>query len=148
MNIQLPLRIILEKPPAGIYFALQSGSGSKFESVQKQVSTADDLVFELSVRLKRGEDGLPDFAGPFVQGNKEGRFIYIGIGKFAGNADSDWSRRLKIPLKNIETGAIEKVIADYFLVLETKVPGTGRDGGPNCATVKPFAGWHVADAKV
>ena len=26
-------------------------------------------------------------------------------------------------------------------IFETRVPGTGRDGGPNCATVKPFAGW-------
>jgi hypothetical protein len=28
------------------------------------------------------------------------------------------------------------------LLLETRVPGTGRDGGPNCGTVKPFTGWY------
>ena len=28
-------------------------------------------------------------------------------------------------------------------VLETRVPGTAKDGSPTCATVKPFAGWKV-----
>jgi len=27
--------------------------------------------------------------------------------------------------------------------METHVPGTGKDGGSNCATVKPFGGWHL-----
>jgi hypothetical protein len=30
--------------------------------------------------------------------------------------------------------------------LHTRVPGTHKDGGPNCATIKPFAGW-VAEPK-
>jgi Family of unknown function (DUF5990) len=38
------------------------------------------------------------------------------------------------------------LLTDFFnghnKILETKVPGTGRDGGPNCATVKPFEGWN------
>lgn len=68
---------------------------------------------------------------------------YIDIGTYAGNAASEWGRRLKVPLRDIAPGAIEKVMEDSKLVLETRVPGTGRDGGPNCATVKPFDGWGV-----
>jgi hypothetical protein len=30
-------------------------------------------------------------------------------------------------------------------LLETRVPGTGKDGSPSCATVKPFPGWNVVD---
>jgi hypothetical protein len=30
-------------------------------------------------------------------------------------------------------------------VLEARVPGVGRDGGPACATVKDFDGWKPAD---
>jgi hypothetical protein len=26
-------------------------------------------------------------------------------------------------------------------VVETRVPGTGKNGEPTCATVKPFEGW-------
>jgi Family of unknown function (DUF5990) len=35
---------------------------------------------------------------------------------------------------------------DPAKVMETQVSGTGRDGGPNCATVKPFDGWKLAAA--
>jgi len=139
----LQLRIVLLKPPAGIDFALQSGSGNNYDRVQKQVSGTADMVFELGIKLKQDTSGQFDFAGPFVQGGKGERFIYIGIGVCAGNIQSVWSRRLKVPLRDIAPGAIEKVIADDQLVLETRVPGTHRDGGPNCATVKPFDGWDV-----
>jgi hypothetical protein len=101
------------------------------------------MAFSLTVRLKKDVNGQYDFAGPFVQGNKGARFIYIGIGIHAGNAGSEWNRRLKIPLRDIAPGKVEKAVADDRLVLETRVPGTGRGGGPNCATVKPFDGWHI-----
>jgi len=144
MNEEMRLHIILEKPPADVSFALQSGSGSKFEIVQRQLSGTDNLLFALSVKIKRDKDGQPDFTGPFVQGNKGERFIYVGSGRFAGDTDSCWDRRLKIPLRGIARSVIDKVMAGNDLVLETRVPGTGRDGGPNCATVKPFDGWSVA----
>jgi len=31
--------------------------------------------------------------------------------------------------------------------METSIPGTGKDGGPNCATVKPFNGWKIIEKK-
>jgi hypothetical protein len=34
-------------------------------------------------------------------------------------------------------------MANPQLLFEAIVPGTGKDGGPNCATVKPFAGWRL-----
>jgi hypothetical protein len=146
METQLLLRIILEKPPAGIDFALQSGSGNNYQTVQNQVSGEDDMVFNFSVKLKQDSSAQFDFAGPFVQGNKGERFIYIGIGTYAGNAGSAWGRRLKVPLRDIAPGAIEKVLNDNKLVLQTRVPGADKHGGPNCATVKPFDGWHCANS--
>ena len=38
---------------------------------------------------------------------------------------------------------IAQVQTESNLIIETHVPGTGKDGTPNCATVKPFAGWKV-----
>jgi hypothetical protein len=66
--------------------------------------------------------------------------VYVDIGTCAGQADSCWSRRLKVPLEGIPAKMIRK-----GGVLEARVPGTGRDGGPNCATVKDFEGWKVVD---
>ena len=31
--------------------------------------------------------------------------------------------------------------------LEAKIQGTGSDGGPSCATVKPIGGWKVVGAE-
>jgi hypothetical protein len=80
--------------------------------------------------------------GPFVQGPRGKRFVYIDIGTYAGQSASSWGRRLKIPLDGIPA----KFIAAGG-ILEARVPGTGRDGGPNCATVQDFEGWKPAKHK-
>ncbi|MFN7891771.1 MAG: DUF5990 family protein [Pirellula sp.] len=28
--------------------------------------------------------------------------------------------------------------------LQATIPGTGKDGGPSCATMRPIAGWEIA----
>jgi Family of unknown function (DUF5990) len=142
MDKELILRIVLEKPPPGIDFGLQKGS-NKYETVQKQRSGTEDLTFEFSIRIKDTSSDHPVFLGPFVQGSSSDRFIYIDIGTYAGQANTVWSRRLKVPLAGITQDMISKVLTNETLLLETKVPGTGKDGGPNCATVKPFNGWQL-----
>jgi hypothetical protein len=143
MDKELTLRIVLEKPPAGIDFGLQKGSGSKYETIQKQRSANKDLDFEFTVKIKNNTSAQPIFTGLFVQGTSGNRFIYIDIGTCAGQANTVWSRRLKVPLAGITQDMINKMMTDTNLLLETKVPGTGKDGGPNCATVKPFSGWQL-----
>ena len=130
MNSELTLRVVLASPPAGVDFGLQKGKGIPYETIQKQRSTGKDLSFEFTVGLKVG----PDFTGPLVHGPRDERFIYIDIGTAAGQHGSCWSRRLKIPLRGITTDMTNRL-------LEARVPGTAKDGGPNCATVKPFDGW-------
>lgn len=130
---------MVEGPPEGVDYGLQKGRGSFYETVQKQRSSGEDLTFQFDVALKAvGKATAADLAGPFVQGPKGQRFIYLDIGTAAGQADSRWSRRLKIPL----TGITPEMIAAPG-ILEARVPGTGKDGGPTCATVKDFEGWKV-----
>ena len=137
---ELTLRIILEAPPPGVDFGLQEGHGNDYKTVQTQRSKTSDLTFTFTVRAKQNVAGEPNFLGPFSQGPTHGRFVYIDIGTYAGQIGTPWSRRLKIPLTGITWEIVKKASASGR-VLETRVPGTGRDGGPNCATVKPFAGW-------
>lgn len=144
MNQELSLRIILESPPAEVDFGLQKGSGNNYETILKQRSGKSDLCFEFKISVKESKTSLHNFTGPYVQGPSTERFIYIDIGTAAGQINSAWTRRLKIPLKDISSETIRQMLADSSLVLETKVPGTGKDGGPNCATVKPFPGWHLS----
>lgn len=142
MEQELTFRIILESPPGGVDFGLQKGRGSEYEVVQKQRSGKGDLRFEFDARVKEGKDGQPTLLGPFVQGPSHERFVYLDIGTYAGQTDTPWSRRLKVPFRDI-TWDVVKEATRGKRVLEARVPGTGRDGGPSCATVKPFAGWKI-----
>ncbi len=141
MENELTLRIILENPPAGVDFGVQKGKGNNYETIQRQRSHGKDLSFEFTVRVRTGAHA-PNFLGPCVHGPTGERFIYIDIGKCAGQTGTAWSRRLKIPLSGIPSDLIESVLADIQSLLETRVAGTGKDGGPTCGTVKPFAGWR------
>jgi len=135
------LSVILENPNVNVSFALQKGSGSNFEVAQKQQSqTGEDLCFEFETDIKpdKNNANLADFVGPFIQGSIGGRFIYLNIGTYAGAPDEPWDRRLKIPL----TGINMTMVNDNIHLI-AHVPGKGKDGTPNCATVKPFAGWKL-----
>ncbi len=142
--MELTLHIVLIKPPTGVDFGLQKGGGNTYETIQTQTSDGGDMHFTLSIQIKgdrpKGEE--PKFAGPFVQGQVPDKFLYIDIGQYAGQADG-YSRRLKIPLRGINWDMIDKATGLTGNGLETRVPGTAKDGGPNCATVKPFEGWVV-----
>ena len=142
MEQELNFRIILESPPAGVDFGLQKGGGNDYEVVQKQRSKTGDLLFEFSARVKEGKDGEPVLLGPFTHGPPHERFAYLDIGTYAGQTDTPWSRRLKIPFRGITWDLVNKASRGANL-LETRVPGTAKDGSPTCATVKPFAGWKV-----
>ncbi len=107
MEPEITLRIVLEAPPAGVDFGIQKGRGSLFEVIQKQRSKGPDLSFEFSVGVRNADgSGTPDFSGPMVQGPRGGRFVYVDIGKLAGQLDTPWSRRLKVPLTGITAAQV------------------------------------------
>src|SRR5919206_2371727 len=108
MEQELSFRIILEEPPAGVDYGLQKGGGNDYEVVQKQRSKTGDLKFEFSVRVKEGKDGQPVLLGPFTHGPADGRFAYLDIGTYAGQTDTEWSRRLKIPFRDITWDMVKK----------------------------------------
>lgn len=139
MESSLKLRIVLEKPPKGVDFGLQTGRGSAYETIQTQRSKGQDLVFAFTLGLTAGSKAsTPVLNGPYVQGPPAQRFVYLDIGTYAGQKDSCWSRRLKIPLSGITMAMIRSQA-----VLEARIPGTGKDGEPSCATVHPVGGWKV-----
>jgi|SRR6185503_10206371 len=144
MDRELSLTIVLERPTAGVDYGLQKGRGNDYETVQTQRGANKDLTFEFSVRVNEGKNGNPNFLGPFAQGNADARFVYLDIGTYAGQKNTGWARRLKIPLMGIEWTTIDSAIKTQKR-LEAHVAGSGgRDGGPTCGTIKPFTGWHLS----
>ena len=83
---------------------------------------------------------------PFSQGPPSGRFVYVNSGTLAGQKGSCWSRRAKVPLTGITWDDLDAVRCGPVRVLEASIHGTGRDGGPACASVPLAAQWRARPA--
>jgi hypothetical protein len=136
---ELLLRITVEGPAPGARFQLQRGTGDLEPPIRV---TRESITFEFPVRLGERPDGSPNFLGPFAQGPPAGRFVYVNSGTLAGQSDSCWTRRAKIPLTAITWREIREA-HDTGGVLETRIAGTSGDGGPACGTVPLRTAWRV-----
>src|SRR2546422_4644273 len=144
MESEVPIRLVLVDPPAGVDFGIQRGRGAKYESLFVQQRKSADVSFDFSLTVAdKGKDGLPNFQGPFAQGPPAGRFVYVDVGTYAGQKDTQWSRRMKVPLQGITWTLIRKAMSEVGYKLSARIPGTGKDGGPNCAMVHLLGGWQI-----
>lgn len=145
MPAVLPLRLIVVSPPVGVIFRLQSGTTAL---VPPRREAADSITFELALHVAPTPvKGPPVLRGAFAQGPPNGRFVYLNAGQRAGQPDSCWDRRAKVPLNGITRELIDQLLATPGAVLEAQVVGTAGDGGPACASV-PLRGegWRVVQA--
>lgn len=132
---EIALRIVVLGPPPGVAFAMQI----KRDELAAPVSaTKSKLVFETRAKVVADAAGAPRFTGPAIQGPAGARFIYVNSGKRAGQADSCWDRRAKIPLTSV-TWNLLRTAERKDGALTAEIEGLGKDGGPCCATV-PLVG--------
>ncbi len=145
MPAEVTLRILVIDPPPGVAWAVQSG---RTELIKALEQSAGQIVFDVSVRLgATRSDGKPALLGPVTQGTPASRFLYANSGTRAGQADSCWDRRAKVPLTGITRQLIEQARRSPGARLEARFMGTDRDGGPACATVPLLdGGWRVIEA--
>ena len=129
-NVTLKLSVLA--PPKGVAHSLQGKDG---EIVDARVSTGRTMVFDVPVRLEEGKGGWR-FLGDFVRTEgKTRRFVYVGIGKHAGQPETHWDRRAKVDLPEVTAAMIAKAKAGKLL-LAGSYAGTDAKGEPACATVK------------
>lgn len=142
MDRELAFRITVLHPPGGVTFRLQRG---KDELVPPAEASNERLSFDFTLRVRGDEaSGPPNFLGPLTQGPPASRFVYVNSGTSAGQVDSCWTRRAKVPLTSLSWELIEQALSEPGAVLEARIAGTGKDGGPACATVPLLdGGWKV-----
>ena len=141
-EMEIPLRITLVQPPSGVRFCLQRG---RADLASCQEASGDHLSFDFTLRVHGDRaGGPPNLRGDFAQGPPATRFVYVNSGTLAGQKGSCWTRRAKVPLSGITWELIEDVVAKPGTVLEARIPGTAKDGGPVCASVRLLGdGWAV-----
>jgi hypothetical protein len=128
------IRIVVVAPPPGVQFAVQRGRSAL---LAPSAASHERIRFDLSLRVgpARPEESV-NFVGEFAQGPPSDRFIYLNSGTLAGQADSCWTRRAKLKLASIPQPLVETALATPQVIIEARVAGTMRDGGPICASVK------------
>ena len=137
---ELALCIVVRRPPSGVTFAVQRGAAELLAPTSRML---DPLVFDFTVRVGGvTPSGASRFLGPFTQGPPSARFVYVNSGQSAGQADTRWNRRAKLPLAGITAAMIREAEGSPGARIETEFEGTGRDGGPTCASVKSIV-WRV-----
>src|SRR5262245_57611755 len=130
------LRVIVHNPPAGIAVAMQIG---RDELQPPKPATKTRLTFETEAKVSRTPSGELRLTGPSVQGPPSARFLYVNWGRRAGQKETLWDRRAKVMIGTID----ERMVKDCQTsgrTLQTEIAGTGKDGGPCCATVPLLGG--------
>lgn len=133
----ITLRMTIEDPVPGVTYSLQDGKSAPVGAV---VASEAPLSFDVPVRVAQG----PRFLGEYVRREgPERRFVYIAVGGQAGDCASPWSRRVKVDIHDLPADQLDQALAGK--VLEARLPGRDKDGGPACATLRPLNGWQIAD---
>ena len=142
-RLSIPARNVVVDPPAGVVFRLQRG---RHELGGAAAVFRQDLRFDFTLLASRAPDGSARFSGEFVQGPAGGKFVYVNSGTLAGQADSCWTRRAKVGLQTLKWATVERGASAGHL-LQARIAGVGRDGGPACASVPLLdGGWIIVNA--
>ena len=142
---EVPIRIILIAPPKDVRCGIQRGRGSGYDVAFAQQPKRGDVTFEFAITAAPGKGPQPNFLGEYVQGPAGRRFIYVDVGRYAGQLDTKWARRMIIRLDDVTWPLIEKA-TKAGQRLEARIQGTDADGGPSCAAVQPIGGWTISKA--
>jgi hypothetical protein len=144
VKLELPIRIVLVSPPANVLYGVQRGKGSDYDVAFAQLPRRGDVRFDFTISVSERPDGEPNFLGEYVQGPAQRRFIYVDVGRYAKQHDTEWARRMIIRLENLSWDVIKRA-TKAGKRLEARIQGTGDDGGPSCATVEPIGGWKIVN---
>ena len=144
---EIPLRITLYRVPPGVRFALQKGKAGASTTVEFIPPTRIDpasISFDFTVRVAPDRLGTKlRFLGEFTQGPVDKRFVYVNSGRAAGQLDTPWNRRAKIPLTTITPALIDHVRETPNTVLLIEINGRAGDGGPVVASQLSSTEWRL-----
>ena len=154
MNPELTIRLVCTQLPGTrfidpygqgprvhepVYLGIQKGK----EVIETIPGDARKAVFGPTFRVKRLEDGTVDFLGPFAQGKRGERFVYLSWGVLAREREFRMFRRAKIQLSHLSWKTVQAhLTAAQPIVAQLTL--TDSKGCPLCATVKePHIRWEL-----
>jgi len=107
---------------------------------------AGDAVFDIDLELVLGTDGEPDFRGPFVNGRRGERFVYLSWGEVDADGTFAMFRRAKLHLAPlVDQNPADKVAGAKRI--QAVLDLTDAWGRPISASVRPpWVTWRLEPA--
>ena len=115
----------------GVHVGLQRGR-EPYELVAADEPAAS-WAFDVTTRVT--DDGQTDFGGPFVQGRRPERFVYLTWGEVGADGTFAMFRRAKLLFADVDPGVLRSALAHGQLV--GRLGLTDSCGMPLCARVRP-----------
>ena len=143
VGVELPGRTCVDPRPDGLaYENVHVGVQRRKEVVDTVPADAPSAVWELTVDPVT-RDGTLDFRGPFVQGRRGGRFMYLSWGSVDGEGHFEMFRRAKLMLDAVTPQMVRDADRPGHRLVGT-LGLTHSDGMPRCAAVRPpVISWTV-----
>ena len=128
---QIKMRVICVDPmrqcldAETIAFGLQDKQGNLQPG---QALSPDEIGFDFALAVSRHSDGSANFTGPYAQGSRATRFVYLTYKIPEGD---DWRiyRRIKAPLHSISWGQVAAALA-ADQTLQARVSGLRSGTAP------------------
>ncbi|MGW8952824.1 DUF5990 family protein [Streptomyces sp. NPDC055709] len=131
---RLTLRITGRDLPGrhcGDFSDVHVGTQRGREPDQLVPADAGEAVFDLTADVVEAPDGTTDFRGPYVQGRRGERFVYLTWGELPAGGTFAMFRRAKLFLADIPAELVAAGAAEATIGL------TDAHGLPLCAAVRP-----------
>lgn len=136
---ELSIRIVGRNMPSDwcrAHGLAKVGVGHRKDVVDASSTQESGLEFQLSVGVVVGPDGELDFRGPYVQGRKGERFVYL---TWSGD-DGAVKLRAKLQLLSIDKALVEAAMAGTGLVAEVNLTD-GKGGAVRATLHEPTLRW-------
>jgi Family of unknown function (DUF5990) len=144
VGVELPGRTFDDRrrPDGLLYENVHVGIQHRREVVELVPGDAPRATWDLMVETRRN-DGELDFRGPYVQGKRGDRFLYLSWGTVDQQGQFEMFRRAKLMLRAIDDDVVRAAsVPGHRLVGTVKLTDSG--GCPRCAAVwPPEIAWTV-----
>ena len=140
------LRIVGRKLPGrrfGDYRAVHVGLGRGATLRDLTPGDAPEAIFHVPLTVVTDREGRQSFRGPFVQGKRGERFVYLSWGEVGSDGQFQLFRAAKVHLATIPAANLARAL-ETGARIEAVLDLTDVRGGPVCASVRPpWLTWSV-----
>jgi hypothetical protein len=136
VGVELPGRTCADPRPGGLeYENVHVGVQRRKDVVDLVPGDAPDAEWNLTIDTVT-KHGLLDLRGPFVQGKRGDRFLYLSWGTVDDANHFEMFRRAKLMFDTVPAELLRSAQAPGHRLVGT-VNMTHDDGMPRCAAVRP-----------